>query len=122
MRTDAGMPQKHILLALTNAVEGREDEFNDWYTHRHLGDLLAIPGVVAARRFALSAVQRAQPPYPFGYCAIYEIETDDLQSVLDALQVRANTPAMPISPAMAPNSLILYYTAIGQVVGAMAPA
>jgi hypothetical protein len=116
------MPEKHILLALTNAVEGREDEFNDWYTHRHLSDLLAIPDVVAAKRFALSAVQRTKPPYPFRYCAVYEIETDDLQSVLDALQARANTPAMPISPAMAPNSLILDYTAIAQAVGAMASA
>ena len=114
------MTEKHILLALTNAVEGREDEFNDWYTNRHLADLLAIPGIVAARRFGLSDVQRAPPPHPFGFCALYEIETDDLQSVLDALQARANTPAMPISPAMAPNGLILYFTAIGERVGTAA--
>jgi hypothetical protein len=106
------MSTHHILLALTNAVEGRDDEFNDWYTNRHLDDLLQIPGVTAARRYALSDVQRIPPPYPDKYCALYEIETDDLSRVMNALGERARTPAMPISDAMAPNSLILYFSSI----------
>jgi hypothetical protein len=114
------MPQKHILLALTNALPGRDDEFNEWYTRQHLADLLAIPGVIAAQRYGLSELQRLPPPYPYAYCAIYEIETDNLATVLDALQKRANTPAMPISPAMAPNSLILYLEPIGERVQAKA--
>ena len=114
------MPQKHILPALANAVNGREDKFNEWYSNRHLADLMAIPGVVAAQRYSLSEVQRMAPPYPFGFLAIYEIEIDDLQSVLEALGKRANTPAMPISPAMAPNSLILNFTPLGERVQAAA--
>ena len=116
------MPEKHLLIALTNARDGRDDEFNDWYTKRHLADLMSIPGVVAAQRFALSELQRISPPYPYKYCAIYEIETNDLATVLDALKVRANTPAMPISPAMAPNSLILYFKPISERVEAKARA
>lgn len=114
------MRQKHILIALTNAVEGRDDEFNDWYTNRHLADLMALPGVIAAQRYALSDYQRVDPPYPFKYCAVYEIETDDLPAVQKALKERANTPAMPISPAMAPGSLILYFRPISERVEAKA--
>lgn len=108
------MRQKHILIALTNAVEGQDDAFNDWYTNRHLADLMSLPGVVAAQRYGLSAHQRVAPPYPFKYCAIYEIETDDLPAMQNALKERANTTAMPISPAMAPGSLILYFTPISE--------
>jgi hypothetical protein len=114
------MTQKHVQLALTNAVPGRDAELNEWYNNRHLADLLAIPGVMAAQRYGLSELQRMPPPYPYAYCALYEIETDDLATVLDALQKRANTPAMPISPAMAPNSLILYLKPIGERVQANA--
>jgi hypothetical protein len=115
------MPRRHILLVLTNAVEGRDDEFNDWYTNRHLDDLLKLDGVNAARRYQLSHVQRATPPYPYRYCALYEIETDDLSQVLAALGERARTPAMPMSEAMAANSLILYFTPIAERVKADIP-
>jgi hypothetical protein len=91
---------KHLLLVLTNPVDGREDEFNDWYTNRHLDDVLKIPGIVAAQRFALSPVQRMSPPLPWTYFAIYEIETDDLAATVDALTSRSGTALMPISDAM----------------------
>lgn len=41
----------------SNPVEGREQEYNDWYSNQHLNDLLAIPGVISARRFKLSGTQ-----------------------------------------------------------------
>ena len=40
--------QKHIFIVYTNAVEGRDDEYNAWYDDQHLNDVLKIPGVVAA--------------------------------------------------------------------------
>ncbi len=30
------MPEKHILIALTNAKDGCDNEFNEWYTERTL--------------------------------------------------------------------------------------
>jgi hypothetical protein len=68
-------------VVLTNAVEGREDEYNDWYTNRHLPDVLAIPGIVEAVRFELAGTQRIAPPWPYRYLAIYDIETDDIDWV-----------------------------------------
>jgi len=91
---------KHLLLVLTNPVDGREDEFNDWYTNRHLDDVLQVPGIVAAQRFALSPVQRMTPPLPWTYFAIYEIETEDLAATVNALASRSGTALMPIADAM----------------------
>jgi hypothetical protein len=91
---------KHLLLVLTNPTEGREDEFNEWYTNDHLRDVLKIPGIVAAQRFALSGVQRMTPPLPWSYFAIYEIETDNLEETVATLSNRSGTALMPISDSM----------------------
>ena len=91
---------KHLLLVLTNPAPGREDEFNDWYTSRHLDDVLEVPGIVAAQRFALSPVQRMTPPLPWSYFAIYEVETENLAATVQALAGRSGTALMPISDAM----------------------
>jgi len=92
---------KHILVAMTNAVEGRDDEFNDWYTNQHLHDVVKAPGIVAAQRFVLDDTQRYKGPYAFKYLAIYEIESDDVQPVIDYIGEVIGTDAMPVSTAMA---------------------
>ena len=40
-----------VLIVMSDAVEGRDDEYNDWYDRVHLADVLALPGFVAARRY-----------------------------------------------------------------------
>jgi hypothetical protein len=95
--------QKHVFVVFTNAVEGRENIYNKWYTDVHLKDVLKVPGIVAAQRFRLSDVQRDAPPFPWRYLALYEIETDDLNRTLAALRERAGTSAMVVSDAVAPE-------------------
>ncbi|CAH1663837.1 MULTISPECIES: DUF4286 family protein [unclassified Chelatococcus] len=95
--------EKHLLLVLTNAVEGREEEFNEWYNDRHLDDVLQVPGIVAAQRYKLSAAQRMTPPFPWTYFAIYEIETDDLPNTISTLSSRSGTAIMPLSNGMHPE-------------------
>lgn len=105
------MAERHLFVVLTNAVEGQEDAYNDWYTHRHLVDVVAIPGIVSARRYELSEAQlRSRVPY--AYCALYEIETDDLEVVLAELRSRAGTEAMPITTAIARERVAIIYKAI----------
>ena len=94
------MKRKYTFVVLTNAEQDREDEFNDWYTDQHLGDVLKISGIVAAQRFRLAEVQRSAEPPSYQYLALYEIETDDLQSVLNELTARSGTRLMPVSDAM----------------------
>ena len=53
---------RHLLLVFSNAVEGKDDEFNDWYTNVHLSDMLAADGFVTAQRFQLTEVVAEREP------------------------------------------------------------
>jgi hypothetical protein len=107
---------KYTFVVLTNAVDGKDDTFNEWYTNTHLGDVLAVPGFVSAQRFKLADAQRAKPPHPFRYLALYEIETNDLQKTLDELGKRSGTQAMVLTDTMAPGTQAHIYEAITSVV------
>jgi hypothetical protein len=109
------MSERHLFVVLSNAVAGREDEFNDWYDNRHLDDVLAVPGVVSAQRFALSSEQRMAPPHPFQYLALYEIETDDLKKVIETLSQRSGTTVMPLSATMAEQKAVFMFKPITTV-------
>jgi hypothetical protein len=98
----------YTLVVMSNPVAGREDEYNDWYTNQHLGDVLRIEGFSAARRFEVSEGHSA----PHKYMALYEMETDNPGAVLEDLTKKANTPAMPISSAMDANVGMVLYRAI----------
>lgn len=100
--------QVYKFVVLTNPVEGREAEYNDWYDGVHLRDVTAIPGILRAERFELADSQRSFPQ-PYKYLAIYEIETDDLQWVADEIGRRAGTATMVISPAMAQEKMAALY-------------
>jgi hypothetical protein len=97
---------KYNLIALTNALEGREDEFNDWYTNVHLADVLKLPGVMAAQRFRMSDTQHRPGPFEYGYMAVYEIEIDDVQTTLNELKAVSGTDKMPLSPALNPQRMV----------------
>ena len=72
----------HQLLVLSNAMPGRDEAFNQWYDAVHLEDVLAVPGVVAAQRFALA------PGEAWNYAAIYEIAGDDPAGVVTDIVTR----------------------------------
>ncbi|GGA37066.1 DUF4286 family protein [Sphingomonas psychrolutea] len=71
---------KYMLFALNGPTEGAGDEatYNAWYHSVHMPDLLALDGVIAARRFKAVSSNRIDWPY----VATYEIESDDIDSVL----------------------------------------
>lgn len=97
---------KYNLIALTNAVPGREDEFNDWYTNIHLADVLKLPGVVAAQRFRMSDTQHRPGPFEYSYMAVYEIEIDDIRTTLAELKAVSGTERMPLSPALEDKRMV----------------
>ncbi|MBW2271313.1 MAG: hypothetical protein JRH16_22405 [Deltaproteobacteria bacterium] len=94
---------KHMLLVFTNAAEGKDDEFNRWYNDVHLGDVLSVDGFVAAQRFDLKAMDG--PDSPHRYLALYEVETDDVDAVVERLGTAAGK--MVISDAMADASALV---------------
>ncbi|MFT4047159.1 MAG: hypothetical protein QM661_10770 [Solimonas sp.] len=95
---------RHVFVVHTNAVDGRDDEFNAWYSGPHLDDLRRLPGVVSARRFRLAAAQVRDAPSPHRYLAIYEIDTDDPQDFARELLARAGTELLATSAALAPDA------------------
>ncbi len=90
---------KHLLVVLSNAVDGQDEMFNRWYTNTHLGDVLKVPGYVAAQRFKLSETQLGPGEFPYRYMALYEVETDDLEKACRALTEGA-AGSMYIDPAL----------------------
>jgi hypothetical protein len=88
---------QYFFVVITNAIAGKEQEFNTWYDQQHLADVLRIPGFVAARRFELA---EPQSDLPGRYLALYELETDDPQAALAELKRRAGTEQMVVSEAL----------------------
>lgn len=99
-------------------VAGRDDDFNRWYDERHLVDLLAIPGIISARRFELAAEQLMPVTDGLSYLAIYQIETDDLAGVIAEIKGRIGTGRMPRTDAMGLQQAIVVSPITGLVVAA----
>jgi hypothetical protein len=80
----------------------RDQEYNTWYDEVHLPELVALDGFVSARR--LRPVDGTGP-----YVALYEIEGDDLQAVLDNMIASAGqltmSGALLLDPAPIPRLL-----------------
>ncbi len=89
-------------LVLTKPVDGADDaEFNRWYTERHLKDVLDCLGFLGAKRFKIISTGSGHPGVPaWQYAAIYEMETDRPDAVLEELYRRAGTEKMPISQTL----------------------
>jgi len=89
---------RYKLLVMTNPTAGNDDAYNAWYSAQHLGDVLKIGDFVHATRF--KAVGSAGETAKWRYCAIYEMETDDVDAAIERLGKAAGGPDMPMSDAI----------------------
>jgi hypothetical protein len=93
-----------ILVESRPSSPDREQEYNTWYDEVHIPELLALDGIVAARR--LRPVDGDGP-----YVALYEIEGDDLQAILDNMFANAGqlhmSDALQLDPRPIPRLLEL---------------
>jgi len=65
--------KKHIFLIVRiDVVPEMEEEFNRWYDQEHIANLLAVPGVIWAKR----GINAGKGPK---YIAVYEHENIDVQ-------------------------------------------
>jgi hypothetical protein len=51
------MTMHDIAVVMTNPLDNRHDDFNDWYSNIHIRDVMRLPGAIAVQRFVLSADQ-----------------------------------------------------------------
>ena len=94
---------KGIIYVETRPVSPeREQEYNTWYDEVHLPELVALDGIVSARR--LRPVNGDGP-----YVALYEIEGDNLQAVLDNMVANGGklhmSDALSLDPPPIPRLL-----------------
>lgn len=68
---------RYNLTVLATPKAGNEDEYDDWYRNRHVKDMLAVDGVISARRFRIAGSQPRNPSQSWIFLTLYEIETDD---------------------------------------------
>lgn len=104
------------MLVFSEPFEGRDREFDEWYTGRHLDDICALPGFTTAQRFKLHSVSMGATLNK--YLAIYDVETDDPDWVIENMFAAKDTPAMPIDPAfnLDATTVMLYEETTGVVV------
>jgi hypothetical protein len=90
-----------LFIVMTEAVEGKEDEFNDWYTNIHCHDTMRLKGSVAVQRWKLSPYQllfgREHFGPPHRWLCIYEL--GDTQQNIDDHVAQCFSDAMPITSA-----------------------
>ena len=99
---------RHLFVVLTAPTPGMEDEFNDWYTNRHLSDVLKLEDYKSAQRFRF--VPQSPDDRPLRpYLAIYETETSDVPATQRRLREVVGTDAMPFIPAIDRTQSIGWY-------------
>ncbi|MGQ0630270.1 MAG: hypothetical protein ACT4P1_04460 [Sporichthyaceae bacterium] len=78
------MPRS-LMLAFTSPVsEATEDDYNRWYDTKHLHDVVAIKGVVAATMYRLAHGVETLPGVSGPtqkYLAIYELEAESVEEL-----------------------------------------
>jgi hypothetical protein len=93
----------------SNPVEGREEEYNAWYSGTHLHDVLKAPGYLSAQRYKVIALPSAAAP-AWRYAAVYEIAPELYEVAVAEVAARSGSWLMPISPA-AQRPVSAHYTA-----------
>lgn len=87
------MPKGILYVETRPSSPDRQAEYDKWYDEVHLRDVVGIDGVVSARRFA--PVDGEGP-----FVAIYELDCDDLQSVISELGARAGRGEIQMSDVL----------------------
>ena len=104
------MPRSIMVVYSSPTSPEQEAEYNDWYTNKHLTDVVALPGIVAATRYKLekSVGLEGIPTSASTYMAIYELEGDTPEAMEAAKQALADGLAkgtVDVSPALDPAAL-----------------
>ena len=74
---------RHVVVVLSEPVEGREAEFEDWYENTHIDEVLETTGWESGQRFVLTAEKGSK--CPLRHLAFYEVEAASGQAVVDTL-------------------------------------
>jgi hypothetical protein len=103
------------MVVMSSPVEGREAEYNDWYQNVHLSEVVALGGIKSAQRFRLARNMGESKGAP--YLAVYDIETDDIDAVLQEIESKALGGQLNMSTAVdTQTAFAAVYEEFGSVV------
>lgn len=92
---------------LSRSLPGREDEYAAWYADRHLPDVCLMPGVIGGKLFRLNLQKVYDLDAPqWTLMAVYELEGDDPQAILNSIVAVSGSDAMPLSGALTKDGMI----------------
>lgn len=95
-----------FLTVLINPVEGREEDFNDWYTYVHIRDVMRFAGSIRVQQLVASSTQLEPPSHK--YFTIYD--TFDPALLSQEHKGAAGTRRMVVANAHdRPNIMSGYY-------------
>ena len=104
------MPKAILVVQSQPSDPSREDEYNEWYDNTHLAEVCAVPGFTGATRYKIAGdltpdgvvpADRSRP----AYLAVYTMESDDLDGVLQELGAQAGDGRMQMSDALSMDPL-----------------
>lgn len=98
---------KYVMVVQSNAVQGRDDDYNNWYDTIHFQDICDIPGVKSGRRFDATPVMMGPTGQP--YLSIFEIEADDPADIMAELGKRSADGTMRQTDALDQTSFAVWF-------------
>jgi hypothetical protein len=108
------MTTRTLYLAFSNPVEGKDEEYEAWYRDVHVPDLLAMPEIVSAQRFALAdcASNGGIGSTP-RYLVVYEME-GDVDEVMLKIAESVGAGSIVVSDALDMGSVAMsFWTPLG---------
>jgi hypothetical protein len=99
------------LVVLSNPAPGREAEYNSWYDTIHLPQLLQIPGIVSVKRL----VATTRFPTSHRYLALYVMETDDPNAVMNEIAARSENGTLTMSDALGSDVTPMIFQLVTEV-------
>ncbi|KAA9149884.1 hypothetical protein FPZ12_042280 [Amycolatopsis acidicola] len=79
------------LLVFSNAKDGRDDDYNEWYDSIHLPDMLGVPGVKSGARYRVRELPGR--PSEHKYLAVYELDRDAGEVLKEIGELMASDPS-----------------------------
>ena len=103
----------YYCMVFLNAAAGKDEEFNTFYTTRHIFDVTAIPGFVSGQRFVRNETQMTPNVEPklANYLALFQIRADNLDAVTADLlnRIRTGMTKFPTPAVVEAGTAQTYY-------------
>jgi hypothetical protein len=106
-------PLHYRLIVLSNPSPDSEQQYNDWYDHQHVPDVLRVPGFKAAQRLKLIGHSPSNPELPH-YAVNFEFDSADLEATIAEVKRRLKSGVTRSSSSFDVASSINRYYEITQ--------